>query len=615
MHLRHALSLYPLDLIGRFAIPVQTSLKSHTPTPAAESTWHSRRYCSRRLPDALIQPKKGIRQLFLYAIVGIACILPASAWAGSPATTASVTRYTKHMMAEFYGADAPGAAVLVARGDKILYQGARGLADVKTDTPLTADSVFRIGSISKQFAAAGLLKLVEAGRLSLNDPLSKFLPNFPNGKHIAVLELLNHTSGVKDYMAIVARNGSFGKNMSTNQLINTFKNAKPDFAPGEDWAYDNSGYVLVAAVIEAITGQSWHAYLRTALFEPLDLTHTGYGADPKFAAQQVHGYSLKEGKVVPAQVISMTIPNAAGALVSTVGDLLKWNRALHEGRVLKSTTYTQMITPVGKAVAAKYGFGIERSTVQGRLMLEHDGSIPGFESMLEYLPGPDISVVVLQNNDNNGDGTVPVTIARKLAAMALGEPYPAATEIAVDAHTLKQVEGVYRIGKDDARVLRVVNGKLTAQRTGAPRSVLIPIAADEFLYSNGLDRFTVQRDVAGSITGMRFFADGEPPDVLVARTREPLPSERQKVPLRQETLDRVVGVYAAGDMKMKIFTDGDQLKAQMGGQPPVKIFAESPDLFFMTGVDVTLAFATGKRKPSTVRLSQRGHTMDFRRLP
>ena len=557
-----------------------------------------------------------MRQLLLSVAIGIACLPHASARAESPATKAGVARYTEHMMAEFYRPDAPGAAVLVARGDEVLYSGARGLADVRTGTPLTADSVFRIGSISKQFAAAGLLKLVEAGKLSLDDPLSKYVPDFPNGEHITVLELLNHTSGVKDYTHIAAwRNGPIEKDVSTAQLIATFRDAKPDFAPGKDWAYDNSGYALVGAVIEAVSGQSWHAYLRSALFEPLGLTHTGYGADPQFAAQQVHGYSLEDGKVVPAKVISMTIPNAAGALVSTVGDLLKWNRALHEGRVLKSETYTRMITPVGKAIEAKYGLGIELATVQGRPMLDHSGGIFGFESMLEYVPGPDISVVVLQNNDSNDDDKGPDMIARKLAAAALGEPYPESTAIAVGATTLKRFEGVYRIDDHNARVLRVVDGKLTAQRTGGQRSILLPIAADEFLYSNGLDRFTVQRDAGGTVTGMRFFANGEPPGVLVARTREPLPSERQEVPLPRAALDRVLGTYAAGDRNMKVFMNGKRLKAQMGGQPPVEIFAESPDLFFMTAVDATLRFEASKGKASAVTLSQGGRTMEFRRLP
>lgn len=557
-----------------------------------------------------------MRHIPLFIAIGTACLLPAAASAGQPATQATVSRYTEHMMADFYHADAPGAAVLVARGDKVLYRGARGLADVKTGTPLTPDSVFRIGSISKQFAAAGLLKLVEAGKLSLDDPLSKYVPNFPNGEHITVLELLNHTSGVKDYTHIAAwRNGPIEKDVSTAQLVATFKDAKPDFAPGTDWAYDNSGYALVGAVIEAVSGQSWHAYLRTALFEPLGLTHTGYGADPRFVAQQVHGYSLEDGKVVPAKVISMTIPHAAGGLVSTVDDLLKWNRALHEGRVLKSATYARMITPVGKAVEPNYGLGIELQTVQGQPMLEHSGGIFGFESMLEYVQGPDITVVVLQNNDSNDDDKGPDMIARKLAAAALGKPYPESTPIAVSATSLKQFEGVYRINDHTARVLRVVDGKLTAQRTGSQRSVLLPIGVDELLYGNGLDRVTIQRNTSGTVTGMRFFANGEPPGTLVARTSEPLPTERQEVPLSRSALDRVLGSYAAGGMNMKVFIEGNQLKAQMDGQTPVDIFAQSPDLYFMTVVDATLAFSAGKSHPGAVTLSQGGRTMTFQRRP
>jgi CubicO group peptidase (beta-lactamase class C family) len=478
-----------------------------------------------------------MRSSLLFIALAVAGALPTSMLAQTPASPAEVTQYAERLMAATYRPDAPGAAVLIARGDEVLFRGARGLANVTTGTPLTTDAVFRIGSVSKQFAAAGLLKLVEAGKVSLDDPLTKYVPGFPNGEHITVLELLNHTAGVKNYTSIAAwRQGPIDRDLSTAQTIAIFRDAKADFAPGSDWSYSNSGYVLVGAVIEAASGQTWHDYLRTSLFEPLGLTHTGYAADPGFAARQVRGYSLDDGKVVPAKLISMTIPHAAGALVSTVDDLLKWNRALHEGRVLRNPSYARMITPVGNARAAKYGFGIELATVQGRPMLEHSGGIFGFESMLEYVQGPDISVVVLQNNDSNDDYKGPDMIARKLAAAALGEPYPEATAIPMDMATIKQFEGVYRIDDASARVLRVVDGKLTAQRTGGERSVLIPIARDEFLYSDGLNRITMQRDAAGKITGMRFFADGEPPGTLVTRSRELLPTARQEVPLRREAL-------------------------------------------------------------------------------
>lgn len=557
-----------------------------------------------------------MRSSLLFIALAAAGAMPASALAESPATRAEITRYAEKMMAANYRHDAPGAAVLIARGDEVLFRSARGLANVDTGTPLTADSVFRIGSVSKQFAAAGLLTLVEAGKVSLGDPLSKYLPDFPNGKRITVLELLNHTSGVKSYTGIAAwREGPVEKDADTAQLIASFKDAKTDFAPGEGWGYNNSGYVLVGAVIEAASGQPWHEYLRTALFEPLGLGNTYYGADPEAVTRQVPGYSLRDDKVVAAKVISMTLPHAAGALLSTVDDLTKWNRALHEGRVLKTDTYKQMITPVGKAIEAQYGFGISRSTVQGTPMLDHGGDIFGFSSMLQYVQGPDISVVVLQNSDSSGDHDNPEAVARKLAAAALGAPYPDATAIPMDLVTLKQFEGVYRIDAESARVLRVVDGKLTAQRTGGQRSELMPIAMDEFLYDDGLNRFTVERDAAGAVAGMRFFSNGEPPGTVVARTAEPLPAARQEVPLRRQELDRVTGTYAGNGMNLKVFLEGKQLKAQMGGEPAVDIFAESPDQFFLTVVDATLAFAVGNNGAPAVTLSQGGSTTELQRIP
>lgn len=556
-----------------------------------------------------------MRPLMLFVALAAAGALPASLRAAAPAAQADVARYAAKMLADNYSATGPGAAILVARGDEILFRGARGLADVKSGRALKADDVFRIGSVSKQFAAAALLTLVESGKVVLADPLSKYVPDYPNGEHITVLELLNHTSGVKNYTSIPAvMEGPLEKDISTTQLIASFKNVAPDFAPGQDWAYDNSGYVLVGAVIEAASGMPWHEYERKILFEPLGLIHTGYGADPKAAALQVSGYGHEGAKLVPSKPISMTMPHAAGALLSTVDDLMKWNRALHEGRVLKSATYMQMITPVGKAIDAKYGFGIENDSVRGQPVLGHSGGIFGFASMLDYVPGPDISVVVLQNEEDNEGHDAPEVIARKLTAAALGEPYPALVPIAVDAATLKQIEGIYPVDGKSARVLRVVDGGLTAQRTGGPRSKLVPIGKDEFLYVDGLNHFTVARDATGAVAGMNFFADGEGPAVLVKRSAATLPADRQEVPLRKAELDRVLGTYQADGRNLKVFLEGKHLMTQLVGQPAFEIFAESPSVFFLTVVDATLEFGAGKDPAPTVTLHQSGNNLPFARV-
>lgn len=552
--------------------------------------------------------------LYLALATAGLCSLPLQA--ASSALQADVVRYADMLLADNYAADGAGAAVLVARGDKVLFRAARGRADVSSGRPLQAGDVFRIGSVSKQFAAAGLLTLVESGEVALSDPLSKYVPDFPNARHITVLQLLNHTSGVKSYTSIPAIiGGPLDKDLSTAQLIATFRDAAPDFAPGADWAYTNSGYVLLGAVIEAASGQPWHEYLRRALFEPLGLHATGYGGDVARSARQVPGYSQDGGKFVAPKLISMTVPHAAGALVSTVDDLMKWNRALHEGRVLKSASYAQMITPSGKAIERKYGFGIEQDAVRGQPVLGHSGGIFGFASMLSYVQGPDVSVIVLQNSDTNQGKDTPEVLARKLVAAALGQPYPLPVAIAVDAAALKGVEGVYPVDEKSARVLRVVDGGLTGQRTGGERSKLLPIGKDQFLYADGLNRFTIERDAVGAVIGMRFFAEGEAPGVLVKRSTTVLPGTREVVTLPQAAIDRVLGSYQSTGPGMKVFQDAGQLKAQMAGQPAFELFAESPTLFFLTVVEATLEFKDGPGQAAGITLRQGSNVLEFARLP
>jgi len=555
-----------------------------------------------------------VRHLILFVALAAAGALPVSLQAAQPASKAEVARYAEQLLADTYASDGPGAALLIARGDEVLYRGSRGHADVDADTPLSADDLFRIGSVTKQISSAGLLTLVEAGKVSLDDPLSKYVADYPNGARISVRQLLDHTSGVKSYTDIPGMmDGPIQKVVSTAQLIASFKDEKIDFAPGEAWAYNNSGYVLVGAVIEAASGQPWHRYLHDTLFKPLGMADTGYGADPAIVARQVHGYSFDGDKVLPAKLLSMTQPHAAGALVSSVDDLHKWNRALHEGRVLKSATYQQMITPAGKAIDGRYGFGVTRGTVRGGDAISHGGGIPGFSSYLLYLPGIDVSVAVL-HNAIGGSQAEPEHLARKVAAVALGDPYPVAKAIALDHAALREVEGVYRIDAKTTRVLRVVDGKLTGQRSGGSRAELMPIAKDTFLYADGFNRFDIQRDGKGAVTGMRFYPEGEGDGVVVARSGEPLPAEAVAVSLPRAALDRVAGSYAANGMTMKVFVEGQALKAQLGGQPAFELAASSPTSFSVAAVGAALEFAAGDGAAQTLTLKQGGAELAFKRV-
>lgn len=448
----------------------------------------------------------------MHRVGWLLALIASLTWHAADAATlpapADFARHAETLIADAYPTDAPGVAVLVMRGDEVLYRGARGEADVAADVPLVPEDRFRIASVTKQIAAAGLLTLVDAGKVSLDDPLSKYLPDYPGGAAIRIEQLLNHTSGIKSYTDM---SGTWGepikRDLTTAQLVDYFKSEAPDFAPGDAWYYNNSGYVLVGAVIEQASGQPWHRYLDEALFKPLGMKDTGYGADPDVIARQVKGYA-PDGRTL-APPLSMTQPHAAGALVSTVGDLTRWNRALHKGDVLEPATYARMITPVGMAKDPGYGYGIWTTRVRGALAFEHDGGIYGFNSGLTWVPGADVSVAVLQNSDAPSSAQQASSLGRRLAAMALGDPYPPLTQVVVDAAMLKHYEGVYRVDKLATRTLRVVDGKMTVQRTGREREELTAIADDTFVYSDGFNRLQILRDANGKVTAMRFFPVGE----------------------------------------------------------------------------------------------------------
>ena len=544
------------------------------------------------------------------------CCLPLSL-AAAPPSDAELARYAQGLLEQAHpDANTPGTALLVARGDKVLYRGARGAASLQLQVPLSPDHVFRIGSVTKQFAAAAVLKLAEDGKLSLDDPLTKFVPGYPGGEKVNVRMLLNHTSGIRSYTDMPGvMEGPIQKTVTTAQLIDTFKNEKPDFAAGEGWHYNNSGYVLVGAVIEAASGMPWHAYMQKTFFTPLGMKHTGYG-DETVAVIPGHvmGYTLVDDRWAVARYLSMTQPHAAGALVSTVDDLLRWNRAVHEGKVLASDSYRSMITPIGKAQESNYGFGISHEKLRGEEMLQHGGGIFGFSSYLLYLPQDDITVAALYNADSGLPGGMgPETLSRLLAAKAIGKPYPEKKAIPVAVDALKAYEGVYRINPESARVVRVVDGKLTSQRTGSQPYTLIPVAQDVFLFEEGFSRMVFERDAAGKVNAMRFFNDDEGEGEVVKRSDEPLPSERASVSVAKPALERLVGKYAYQGMAMTVALDGEKLTTQLAGQPAFELFAESPTKFFLKVVEASLEFAPGDAPAASVTLRQGGQTLEFKR--
>jgi CubicO group peptidase (beta-lactamase class C family) len=369
------------------------------------------------------------------------------------------------------------------------------------------------------FTAAMILKLAEAGKLSLDDPLALYLADFPNGASITIRELLNHTAGISE----TAKNPQpefARRDVDTATQIAEISKRPLDFTPGTRWSYSNAGFILLGAVIEKITGESWHTAIAEQILQPLGMKRTLYGNSAPLILGRAAGYTTDnpDHVVENAPFISATIPAAAGALVSTVDDLELWMRALTTGRVISKEDFQQMITPGPKLPGTRmtygYGFGTFVFHVRGNTMIGHTGQIPGFASAVGYLPDRDITVIVL-GNDDNFDAQ---TMGRRLAAIALGKPYPEVISGKPTDEDLRSLAGTYQFDENTVETLSIRGDKIYAQRGG--RNVIrLEMTADKQLHfvPDELSYFMPVRDAAGRILGLDYFENGDGPSRRLPR--------------------------------------------------------------------------------------------------
>lgn len=408
-------------------------------------------------------------------------------------------------------ADGPGAVVLAARGNQVLFREARGMASIELGVPLAADQVFEIASITKTFTAATVLKLAEQGRLSLDDPLTRFIPDFPNAAGISIHRLLDHTAGVSDVVR-ETRPGFNRADLDLKTRIAELASRTPDFAPGEDWRYSNGGYLLLGAVIEAVTGVAWYEAVQAQLLTPLGLNHIGYGEATRIIPGRVSGYSTGGGALAAGGFISMTGPASAGGLVSTADDLRRWMRALSRGQVLSPANLALMTTPTPKSLAApfQYGLGLYLWTVRGRRLIGHTGQIPGFASAVGHLPEADVTLVVLANDDAfNARGFL-----RRMAGVALGEPYVdvAATARPVPAADQALLAGAYQEDARTVRTLLIRDGDLYARKGERPPLKLVMAPNGDLHFTiDELSFFRPVLDRKGRVVRLDYYWDGDGP--------------------------------------------------------------------------------------------------------
>jgi CubicO group peptidase (beta-lactamase class C family) len=496
------------------------------------------------------------------------------------------------LLSKAYPPDGPGAAVIVVKGGKTLLRKGYGMADVELGVKVEPDMVFRLGSITKQFTAVSILMLAEQGKLSLSDDITKFFPDYPaKGRVVTVEHLLTHTSGIKSYTSIPAWRAMWRKDMTVTELIDLFKNEPPDFEPGTQWAYNNSGYILLGAIIEKLSGMSYEQFLQKNIFDPLGMKHTFYGSASRVIPRRVPGYSMTNEGLRNAEYLSMTHPYAAGALLSNVDDMALWDAALYTEKLFKQSSLQKAFTPyvLKDGTTTNYGFGWGRLEYEGRTVIEHGGGIHGFSTTGIRMPEDGIYVCILTNRDYGS----PDDTGLRIAALASGRPMRPAVAVAVTPADLEPLVGVYQINEKETYTVRQDGARLSIQRSGGRPAEVFPVSNTKFFYDkDALDRLTFERDASGKVTGLKVTRRFGPP-TAAARTDKPLPKARVEVKLAAEVLERYVGVYEMSPVRtMTVTRKGEHLYGQPMGQPELELFAESEGKFFLKDVDVLIDFQT-----------------------
>lgn len=377
-----------------------------------------------------------------------------------------------------------GGVVLIARGDRVLLRRAYGFADIGLNVRMRADHVLGTGSITKQFTAAAILALVAQGKVSLDDDVRRYVPEASTaGRTVTLDQLLTHTSGLPNVVDRADFETVAHLDHSVEELLALTHGMPPLFEPGGGFHYSDSGYFLLGAVIERVSGRSFGTYLEEELLRPAGLRHTWHVDGTRVIPNLATGYSMRAGTLVPAPHMSATVPFAAGGVYSTADDLWRWTRALGRGEVvplrLLERGWQARTLPDGSI--SGYGYGWKVCSLANRPTREHGGFVNGFLASLISLPDDDLTIVVLVNND--GDVPDAGSTARRLARQMLtGSP-----DVALA--TLSAAERASLLGRYVTRAGEVrevsVAGDVLVETVGSDRYELIPLSPSRLTRRDG----------------------------------------------------------------------------------------------------------------------------------
>jgi CubicO group peptidase (beta-lactamase class C family) len=415
--------------------------------------------------------------------------------------------------------------ILVAKGGNIIYRQDLGYADLNTKRPLNDSSVFELASLSKQFTAMGIMVLKEKKQLSYDDHVKKLFPGFPYDD-ITIRQLLTHTSGLPSYEDQFEKNWDHKKIAYNKDMIEMLQQRKDSlfFKPGSKWKYSNTGYALLAAIIEKISGMSYNDFMAKNIFQPLGMTHTFIYNTRRSAGKIPANYAL--GFVYSDSLKRYILPHSLkdydmvyyldgivgdGCVNSTTGDLLKWDRALYSNKLVSKQTLNEMLSPLvlmsPRDSTNFYGFGVMVQPISPRgKVISHNGSWPGYNTLLVRRVDIDETIIVLSNNETL-TGQLRAGIESILADEDLLMPYDH-KEIKIDTALLNRYVGKYSAFLTLVFIKK--DGKLYRHRNGTADIELKPESETKFFYGDGSDRqIEFETDNTGKVIKAWFINTGQ----------------------------------------------------------------------------------------------------------
>ena len=528
-------------------------------------------------------------------------------------------------------------SVLVAENGKVIFKKGYGLANMEWNIPNTPDTKFRLGSLTKQFTAMLIMQLVEQGKLKLEGKITDYLADYPKaaGDKITIHHLLTHTSGIPNYTNFPSFNTINRNRYKPADFIKQFSDSTLEFEPGSAFAYSNSGYFLLGAIIEKVTGKTYEKVLQENIFTPLHMNNTGYDIFFKILPKRATGYDRWNLVYENAPYQDMSIPYAAGSLYSTVEDLALWDQALYSDKLLSASSKTIMFTPYKSDYA--YGWGVYKTQI-GQLKdsveaMGHQGAVYGFNTSLIRIPKNQHLVVLLNNTGFKNLGAMQNNILKILYGQPFDLPkisvaYVLGTTLVTTglANALKRYAEVkkqpaYYLNEGEINGLgygMIATGRIREAIAVFNLNVLEYPQSFNVWDSRG-EAYMLNGEKTKAIMDYKKSLELDPFSMNAIRKLNELGEkvpDPKEAPVESKVLDTYVGKYELNpSFEISITKEGARLYAQATGQPRHELYAESERKFFMKAVDDRIVFVKNEKgSPEKLILFQNGQEMQGKRI-